>query len=374
MTVFSDNLFSDEVPADSPVSDGEELTVSVLPVFAEEGAPLGPPVTDGFVRIDNHVLALMNRRMGKASVCLSEISAPRIHGYAIDAGKSLGDTGWLCLLYSTSSRSARDGKGLDHWKGVVWDPGIVGQQYLHVCCDCLCLITLFHEIRLLAHDWVLCSLWTGAVSGYCQTITWELGYAHSINPPCDVDRLYNGNEWQIKALEMVVIPEGVLRCARVRGTLLGVLSMGMIAIMVIGLCAGGGGPVGCSDWLSVRGAAVVCPGGVRIAYIRRARSERSSLHAAPVTGSLVFSIPLSCLAVCCAAGLSSWLLFGGTDCAWRAGCKLNFRHIKVDFNRQIPLGLRTAVAVPGVLVYGVEWHTTGLYGPSSWGARCSLGC
>ena len=55
----------------------------------------------------------------------------------------------------------------------------------------------------------------------------ELGYLESINPPCDVDR----NEWKIKALEVVVIPEGddnnrVLRCARVRGTLLGVLSAG----------------------------------------------------------------------------------------------------------------------------------------------------
>ena len=236
--------------------------------------------------------------MGEASVCFLEISAPRIHGYTLDAGISLGDTEWLCLLYSTSSRSARDGKGLYHWKGVVWDPGIVGQQYLHVCCDCLCLITLFHEIRLLAHDWVVCSLWTGAVSGYCRTITWELGYLQSINPPCDVDRLYNRNEWQIKALEMVVIPDWdnnnrVLRCARVHRTLLGVLSAGRIAIMVIGLCAGGGGPVGCSDWLSVCGVAVVCPGGVRIAYIRRARSGSSSLDAAPVTGSLVFSIPVS---------------------------------------------------------------------------------
>ena len=39
-------------------------------------------------------------------------------------------------------------------------------------------------------------------------------------------------------------------------------------IMVIGLFDCGGGPVGCSDWLSVRGAVVVCPGGVRIGYIR----------------------------------------------------------------------------------------------------------
>ena len=80
----------------------------------------------------------------------------------------------------------------------------------------------------------------------------------------------------------------------------------------------GGGPVGCSDWLSVRSAVVVCHGGVRITYIRRVRTGSSSLDAAPVTGSLVFSVPVYCLAVYCAAGFYSWLLFGGTVCVWLA--------------------------------------------------------
>ena len=26
-----------------------------------------------------------------------------------------------------------DGKGLDHWRGVVWGPGIVGQQCAYMC-------------------------------------------------------------------------------------------------------------------------------------------------------------------------------------------------------------------------------------------------
>ena len=33
-----------------------------------------------------------------------------------------------------------DGQRLDHWRGVVWDPGIVGQQRLSICYDCLCLM------------------------------------------------------------------------------------------------------------------------------------------------------------------------------------------------------------------------------------------
>ena len=170
--VFSDKLFSDEVPADRPVSDGEELTVSVLQVFTDEGAPLVHPVKDRIVRMDNNELALMNRRMGEALVLSVEIGAPLIHGNTLDAGISQGDTEWLYLLYSASLRSARDSKGLDHWKRVVWDPGIVGQYYLHVCCDCLCLMALFHEMMLFAHDWAVCSLWTGAVSRFCRTITW----------------------------------------------------------------------------------------------------------------------------------------------------------------------------------------------------------
>ena len=53
----------------------------------------------------------------------------------------------------------------------------------------------------------------------------------------------------------------------------------------------------------------------------------------PVTGSLVLSSPVYCLAVYCAAGLSSWLLFGGTDCVWLAGRGIFFRRVRVDLIR-----------------------------------------
>ena len=144
--------------------------------------PLVPPDIDGIVRMDNNELALMDRRMGEVSVLSMEIWDPPIQGDTLDVRISHGDTEWLCLLYSASSGSARDdtmpirldGKGLDHWRGVVWDPGIVGQQCLHVCYDCLCLIALFREVMLLVHDRAAWSLWTGTESGYCRTITWEL--------------------------------------------------------------------------------------------------------------------------------------------------------------------------------------------------------
>ena len=132
-------------------------------------------------------------------------------------------------------------------------------------------------------------------------------------------------------------------CACVRGTSVSVISPGMLPILVIGLLDCVGSSLGCSDWLgrlswwawlvglrmSVRSAVVVCPGGVRIVYIRRALTGSSSLDVAPVTGSLLFCTPVCCLAVCCAAEFSSWVLFGGTDCIWLAGRGLFFRQVGV---------------------------------------------
>ena len=56
----------------------------------------------------------------------------------------------------------------------------------------------------------------------------------------------------------------------------------------------------------------------------------SSLDAAPVTGSLVFSASVYCLAIYCAAGFYLWLLFGSSYCVWLAGCGLFFRRVGVD--------------------------------------------
>ena len=70
----------------------------------------------------------------------------------------------------------------------------------------------------------------------------------------------------------------------------------------------------------MRGAVVVCPGVVRIEYKRCALAGSSSLDAAPVTGSLLFYAPVCCLAEGCAAEVSSYVLFGGTDCSWLAVC------------------------------------------------------
>ena len=85
-------------------------------------------------------------------------------------------------MWDNSVAARLDCKCLDHWVGVVWDPGIVGHQCLHVCYDCLYLMALFRDAMLLVHDWASLSTWTETETGYCQTITWELGCLGSINP------------------------------------------------------------------------------------------------------------------------------------------------------------------------------------------------
>ena len=64
----------------------------------------------------------------------------------------------------------------------------MGQPCIHVCYDCLCLMALFRAVMLSVHDWAVWSVWTGTESGYCRTITWELGYLRSLLTPCDLDR------------------------------------------------------------------------------------------------------------------------------------------------------------------------------------------
>ena len=65
-------------------------------------------------------------------------------------------------------------------------------------------------------------------------------------------------------------------------------------------------------------------------YIRSVLTGSSSLDAVPVTMSLFFYAPVCCLAVCCAAELSSKVLFGGNVCIWLAGRELFFRQVGVS--------------------------------------------
>ena len=90
----------------------------------------------------------------------------------------------------------------------------------------------------------------------------------------------------------------------------------------------------------------------RIEYKRHALAGSCSLDAAPVTGSLLLYAPVCCLAVCCAAEISLWVLFGGTNCIWLAGCGLFFRQVSVT----LVMATDSAAAAGGRagIMFGVE--------------------
>ena len=68
----------------------------------------------------------------------------------------------VCLLYAAGTGDLKggsvDGRKLDHWRTVVWDPGIMGLRALSVCYDCLCLMALFQAVMSLVHHWAAWSV------------------------------------------------------------------------------------------------------------------------------------------------------------------------------------------------------------------------
>ena len=133
---------------------------------------------------------------------------------------------------------ALDGRRLDHWRTVVWDPGIVCSRALSVFYDCLCLMALFRAVMSLVHHWAEWSVWTGTDAVYCRTITWEERYLPCLHPPCVVDRLCGYRTWQIQGPVFIIMLDkdmdnSPLRCACMRGTSLGVLSAGRIPEAVV---------------------------------------------------------------------------------------------------------------------------------------------
>ena len=86
------------------------------------------------------------------TVCNSQFRRGASDGTLLSEGMT-----WLCFLSSADVKTGEvgamsmdlGGQSLDHWRGVVWNPGIMGQQRVYLCYDCLCLMVLFRAIRLL---------------------------------------------------------------------------------------------------------------------------------------------------------------------------------------------------------------------------------
>ena len=90
----------------------------------------------------------------------------------------------LCLLIFSSPGNAvnflpvvggPDWRGLTHWRWIVWDPGIIGIPHLRLCCDYLCLITLFRDFLLFVRSQTDSSARFLKDIGDWRTIVWELG-------------------------------------------------------------------------------------------------------------------------------------------------------------------------------------------------------
>ena len=160
--------------------------------------------------------------------------------------------------------------------------------------------------------------------GGWRTIVWELGSLGRVLPFCYTALSFGIDVWRIKGLETVIGPrwaDDIPSLQGVCGTSVSVIAPVEARILVIGLSDRVGGSMGHSEWLllmtrwawlwchriSVRGAAVTCPCVVGIEYKSRALTGSFSLDATPVTGSLLFYAPVCCLAVCYAAGFSSWV-------------------------------------------------------------------
>ena len=96
---------------------------SVLPLYFRD-------MSIGMDTLEGDVLGICSRDLGLSGCNEEEISDV------------------LCLLRSSSSGNAGvysavnrlDWRGMDHWRGIVWDLGIMDKRCLHACYDCLCLI------------------------------------------------------------------------------------------------------------------------------------------------------------------------------------------------------------------------------------------
>ena len=210
---------------------------------------------------------------------------------------------WLCLLSSTDARARNietnslnlGGQSLNYWCEVIWNPGIVGQQDICVCYDCICLMVWFHDMVLLIHVWTSQPVWTGIIPGNCQTITWELCSLCRLITPCDVDCLCAKMNQQFRGVQgdvivgmtNVVKDNGLKRCVGGCRCSLVHSPVNRIPIRVIGRFGYGRVSVGCADWLNGCAVLFISAGGVRIGYIRSAIRVRCSTDATPVTGSLV---------------------------------------------------------------------------------------
>ena len=236
--MFSNRLFSEEELANMVVSVRRDVPMLQVQRLTDVGVAVIPPVADRPVQRTVNRSVGWDDRMDEVSVLCWPVCDPPIRIYVVNA--ALTHTIRVCLLYPVGAGDLKGGsvggRRLDHWRTIVWDPGIVDSRALSACYDCLCFMALFRAVMSLVHHGTEWSVWTGTDAGYCRTIAWEERYLPRLHPPCVVDRLC-GHSTNIRVPGFVLMLNGdrnisPRRCACMRGTSLGVLSVGRIPLMM----------------------------------------------------------------------------------------------------------------------------------------------
>ena len=119
------------------------------------------------------IVGLANFRCSPGGWMISSVKGDALGTCTSDEEVLVDGEGWLCLLFFP--RSGKSGNnsvatrlmchGLAHSRSFAWDPGPGAGQCIHVCCDCICVITLFRMVMLSVHDWAVCSTKIGSGIG-----------------------------------------------------------------------------------------------------------------------------------------------------------------------------------------------------------------
>ena len=167
------------------------------------------------------------------------------------AGDCLGPRHYWC---NSPVVGMPDWRGLMHWRGIVWDPGIIGVTRRRLCCDCLCLIALFRDVLLFVRDQTDSSTRCLQDISVWRTMRWELGSFGRDDPSCAAVLSCCLDVWQIKGRVTIIKPRWAndilsLMCVSVCGTAVSVIEPVTAQILVIGPSDRVGGSVGRSEWL-----------------------------------------------------------------------------------------------------------------------------
>ena len=100
--------------------------------------------------------------------------------------------------------------GLEGTDSLAGDPEIIGIPRLRLCCDCLCLIDLFRDVLLIVRGQPDSSALVLKDIGGWRTIVWELGSLRRVHPSCYAALSFCLDVRQIKGLETVIGPAGLM--------------------------------------------------------------------------------------------------------------------------------------------------------------------